>query len=224
MRYLILPFLLLAAINIRHEIPLIKRETTYDGCKQQLTEQRLQLAHALKNYNKDSIYKVAGSLLQEAIATTYFEWWKNRPWDYYGKTEKPDSGSIACGYFVTTILKHCGVSLDRVALAEDYSENMIKKLVTKNHIKKFVPYDNDIFVNYIKAQGDGLYVIGLDNHTGFISCKQGEVWFVHSSVLTGRVVKEKAIDATTLTYNRYGVTGCLTKDTAFIGKWLRVCR
>src|SRR5687768_9423034 len=51
-------------------------------------------------------------LLEEAkkkfllnIETRLFPFWEGTDWDFNGTTEVPGKGSIACGYFVTTILR-----------------------------------------------------------------------------------------------------------------------
>jgi len=61
-------------------------------------------------------------------------------------------------------------------------------------------------------------VTGLDYHTGFISCENGEVWFINSSA--SGVIKELAVNSTPIIYNHYGVIGCLSSDIALLKKWL----
>lgn len=171
-------------------------------------------------YDKDKniYYDKAGKLLHHLVADSFFHYWQGTPWDFYGKTQCPQKGSIACGYFVSTVLDHAGVPVDRVDLAEIASESMIKKVVSSPHIKHYVPFNLPQFAADIKSRGDALYIIGLDYHTGFISCEKGQVWIIHSGA--EGVVKEAAGSANTLIYNQYGVTGCLTSDHALIKRWV----
>jgi hypothetical protein len=77
------------------------------------------------------------------------------------------------------------------------------------------------FVAELSKKGNGVYLAGLDNHTGFIVVKNHEVYFIHSSVISpGCVVREKAIESVALQKNRYTVLGCLTADPAFMKAWL----
>lgn len=152
------------------------------------------------------------------MADSFYNFWEGTPWKFYGKTQCPKHGAIACGYFVSTVLQDAGVPVDRIDLAEIASENMIKKLVMQNSMQNFVPFDLQKFIETIKQKGDALYVIGLDYHTGFISCENGEVWFIHPSA--SGVIKELAVNSTPIIYNHYGVTGCLSSDTALLKKWL----
>src|ERR1700741_5295000 len=48
--------------------------------------------------------------------------WYGTPWGFYGTTEEPGQGTIACGYFVTTVLRDAGCSLQRIKLAQYPSE------------------------------------------------------------------------------------------------------
>lgn len=160
----------------------------------------------------------AGKLLHHLVADSFYTYWAGTPWDFSGKTQCPRKGAIACGYFVTAVLQDAGVPVNRIDLAEIASETMIKKLVQPKSIKHYVPFDLPQFIEDIKQRGDALYVIGLDYHTGFISFKNGQVWIIHSGV--DGVVKELAEHASTLIYNRYGVTGCISSDTTLLRKWL----
>ncbi len=102
------------------------------------------------------------------------------------------------------MLQDVGVPVDRIDLAEIASENIIKKLVMPNSMQHFVPFDLQKFIETIKQKGDALYVVGLDYHTGFISCENGEVWFIHSSA--SEVIKELPVNSTPIIYNHYGIT------------------
>jgi hypothetical protein len=50
-------------------------------------------------------------------------------WDYNGYTNTPKNGVIACGYFVSTTLKHFGFNLNRYDVAKKYSSSIVKTLV-----------------------------------------------------------------------------------------------
>lgn len=175
------------------------------------------------NINPDSVLQVAATSFHFLISHTLYEYWKGTIWDFYGITDTPGMGYIACGYFVTTLLRDVGVKLNRVVLAKSYSERMIKSLLQSSQIKKYVPSNLKRIMNELIAGGNNLYLIGLDNHTGFISVEDDEVWFIHSSALSpGCVVKEKAASCAFLSFNYYTVLGCLTGDKTFLKRWLGV--
>lgn len=147
--------------------------------------------------------------------------WSGTMWSFSGKTEMPGEGSIACGYFVTTVLRDLGVNLNRNRLAQLPSEGMIRDLVSEKSIQRFnkVPIHN--FVKDVKKSGKGLYVVGLDTHTGFILFDDRGVWFIHASgSFPFCVVKQKASEANILMKSKYRVLGKLSDDKQFIEKYI----
>lgn len=137
-----------------------------------------------------------------------FPFWYGTPWHFYGTTQVPGRGKIACGYFVTTVLEDMGVKLDRIRLAQATSESMIKELIPANKISRFSNKSIQTFIKAVQQEGDGVYIVGLDTHNGFITCENKKVFFVHSS---GRypwcVVKEEALYSGTLVDSKYRVLG-----------------
>jgi hypothetical protein len=184
--------------------------------------------HVLKNNLRKRLKAGDREMMQESVECftdliyqSYFKIWDGTPWEFYGTTRTPQKGSIACGYFVSTVLEDMGVPIKRVEMAKTYSEKMIRTLVQPEYIKKYTPFNLVQFVAELSKKGNGVYLAGLDNHTGFIVVKNHEVYFIHSSVISpGCVVREKAIESVALQKNRYTVLGCLTADPAFMKAWL----
>ena len=142
-------------------------------------------------------------------------------WDFNGTTEVPQQGKIACGYFVTTVLRDAGWKVQRARLAQQTSENIILSLTTDAYVKRFRRVTIDDFVNTVKKWGPGIYVVGLDIHIGFIVNTGDEVYFIHSSYVEPyTVVREKATESKILAASNYRVLGKLTADDLFIKKWL----
>jgi hypothetical protein len=172
--------------------------------------------------NKKEVLETSRKLFITSIYNEIFPDWYGTDWDFYGTTETPKQGKIACGYFVTTILRDAGVRVQRVSLAQQASENIIKSLTTDAYIKRFRNIAIEKFVADVKNSGAGLYVVGLDVHVGFILHDGSEVWFIHSSYgEPSEVVKEKALESAILSSSKYRVTGKISADDNFILKWLR---
>lgn len=132
--------------------------------------------------------------------------WYGTPWDFNGTTEVPGQGQIACGYFVTTTLRDAGMKINRVKMAQCVEQNLLYDLCTD--FKKFSNKPLDYFVQSVERSGFGLYIVGLDNHTGYLYHDGKEVWFIHSGVLPPRcALKEKAIQSETLRRSAYRVYG-----------------
>ena len=157
---------------------------------------------------KNSPNSFTKQTLLNNIRDSLFTCWLGTPWDFYGTTEEPNNGKIACGYFVTTLLRDMGVTVDRIRHAQCASEEMIKAVCIKNSIHRFSNESIPSFIDEIKKNGTGLYVVGLDYHTGFILNDGEEIYFIHANYAGKKVVeKEIANKSAVLGTSQYKVIG-----------------
>ena len=137
--------------------------------------------------------------------------WMGTEWTFSGTSRTPGQGSIACGYFVTTTLEQAGVAVDRVRLAQAASEKMILETTSRESIRRYSDASLEDFLSGVRGQGEGYYIVGLDNHTGFLKVEQdGTIAFIHSGPGKG-VVNESPANAPELVNSRYRVTGKIIK-------------
>jgi len=175
------------------------------------------------NKEKDAVLNEAREQVLEVITNSVFPAWYGTIWAYSGMTTQPREGFIACGYFVTTVLKQTGLSINRVKLAQAASETMINAINNKRHMKRFRKVALPKFVNAVKELGAGLFIVGLDNHTGFLFYDEKVVYFIHSSYqFPFSVLKEKALESQILQDSKYRVIGKLFNDNAAMRRWLGV--
>lgn len=168
---------------------------------------------------KDSLVKVAKAYVVDKICNEVFNEWYGTPWDFNGTTQVPREGGIACGYFVTTVLRDAGFNLPRVKWAQLAAEQIILKCC--RDVKRFRNAPVEDAEAWLRTQEDGLYVTGLDCHVGFIMKQKGEVFFVHSSYYhreTG-VMKEKLKGENPFNDSKYRVIGKVSDDN-MIRNWL----
>ena len=161
-----------------------------------------------------------GKLLVTSIRDSIFPFWKGTPWAFHGTTETPGKGKIACGYFVTTVLRDIGVPVKRAAYAQMASEDMIKKLVHEKYIYRFSKQPLYSILQQVRKKGTAVYIVGLDNHVGFLVYQNNEAYFIHSS---GRfpfcVISEPALKSRVLHDSKYHVLGCISCDDDFLDRW-----
>jgi hypothetical protein len=163
----------------------------------------------------------ARTLLTRSIQDGLFPAWYGTAWDFNGTTEVPRQGKIACGYFVSTVLRDAGYKVERVRLAQQASENIILSLTTDPFVRRFRRVAIGDFVSAVKEWGPGIYIVGLDVHVGFIVNTGDEVYFIHSSYVDPyTVVKEKAVESRILVSSNYRVLGKVFADDRFISNWL----
>jgi hypothetical protein len=163
----------------------------------------------VKTTKKKSLEAIP-SYLETCLRDSVFAYWYDTPWDFYGTTEEPRKGNIACGYFVTTTLKHLGLNIDRVFLAQQASSVLIKEVCDEESIKVFSNSHYKNMKEYVQKYSGNIFIAGLDNHVGFIVKEDSELYFVHSSgIQPFKVVKEKVDDAGLLVYSKYHMVGHL---------------
>jgi len=163
----------------------------------------------------------AGTVFANVITHKIFPHWYGTFWSFNGTTQLPGRGSIACGYFVTTVLRDAGLKIDRSRLAQMPSEQMIRSLVAKKHIRQFSHQPIGVFVEAIHKSGPGLYLVGLDDHTGFLVYNSQGIWFVHASgAFPFCVISENAIESAILNKSGYRVVGKISADRNVLQKWL----
>jgi hypothetical protein len=189
----------------------------YDSCKKAIA--------IIKRQNKTNWPKLSKAEKEKcfahAVTKTITPAWLGTKWDFNGITQVPQKGKIACGYFVTTVLRDAGLPIERVKLAQCASEKLVTTLVQDKYIKRFSGVAMDNFMAYLKLNGFGLYLIGLDNHTGFIFNDGVDIWFIHSSIAGTRdVQEEKAANSTILKNSKYRIVGKVSGDELLLEKWI----
>ncbi len=189
----------------------------YDSCKKQVAlikQKNAKKWRILTTQQKEQIFT-------KTIVENIIPPWIGTEWDFNGTSQTPQQGSIACGYFVTTVLQDGGVQLARIKLAQCTSEQMITTLVKPNLIKRFSNLPMTNFIASIKQMGYGLYIVGLDNHTGFIYNDGKIIHFIHSTFVgTKNVQWENAEKSWVLSSSKYKVLGKISEDEGVLEGWI----
>lgn len=198
-------------------------QTSYLTIKANTEQQRLKFSQEYSRYKGDSVQqKIIINQAQAYVLKdidTYFKAWYTTPWAFHGHTQTPRNGKIACGYFITTTLQDMGFKIPRIKWAQLASEDMIKKLT--NQTKRFRNKPMADVVNYIETKGEGLYIVGLDNHVGYIYYSNKQMRFVHSNYYYPAigVMSEKLIGRNPLNDSKYRIIGKIL-DNEMISKWI----
>ena len=128
---------------------------------------------------RSMVLQSARSFLIRALRDSLFPAWTGTPWDYNGHCDAPLAGEIACGYFVSTPVRHCGFNLNRYKLAQQYSFDIVKVLcgepvqrIGNGNLKQLLAWIGD--------QPDDLYIVGLDNHVGWLLHERDSTFMIHS--------------------------------------------
>jgi hypothetical protein len=196
--------------NYQNAPPTVNNKVDYNEFKKSVNNNK----NLLVNHPTRDIRNYLFKLIDEDI----YNYWVGTPWDFYGKTQQPKTGGIACGYFVTTTLTDLGFKIDRVGLAECRSGDMIKKLCVGIH--SF--YSLNKLNSYLAKQPiNSVFIIGLDFHTGYVVKTAAGCYFFHSYYINKQgVIREKINASQSLSTNKFFMIGSLTANTNLLRKWV----
>ncbi len=201
---------------------LLTQPTPYTTLKQRIEADRLRFTAryaSADSADRIAVVDSARNYLFDRITLDIIPAWYGTPWDFNGTTRTPGTGTIACGYFVNTVLQDAGFKLPRIKWSQMAAEPITVKLC--HRIKRFRDRPVSDVVTYIQTQGDGLYKVGLDNHVGFIVARNGIVRFVHSNYYQREVgVMSEPLDGNNpLAHSRYRIVGSVLGDALVIA-WI----
>lgn len=196
----------------------VSASASYETVKQQIASKRKQLA------SKDWDLAAIGQSFKEALVYQIMPFWAGTPWSFEGHISKPQTGHIACGYFVSTTLQHVGVNLNRYRLAQQSPINEAKSLaldIEVQEISEGSPANNSTAIN--QALQEGIHFIGFDqSHVGFVLKEQGQLYLIHSNYLGNTGVELEAVEDSEVfsSYDRFYLVE-LSTNPAFLKAWLQ---
>jgi hypothetical protein len=187
-----------------------------------IATQRRELENARLQYGEsEKLWNTARLLYCQSFAALAGQW-LGTPWDFNGTTQKPREGKIACGYFVTTLLRDAGFDVERSRLGQQASEIIAKTMTTHEFMRIRSGEPLADFVAACRKHAPGVYLVGLDFHTGYLVNDGAELWFVHAAYGTSAqyVIVEKAGESAYLDHSKYRHVAFLTEDRKFLRGWL----
>ena len=215
----ILASLMLFCYNFNPDLTFLKLSNNkYDSLGNTELQKEYQEQLKIIKSKKKNIENIdsLGIYLHTQLTSEVFPAWYGTEWDYNGYTNTPREGIVACGYFVSTTLRHVGFNLNRFDLAKMYSSSIVKSLCTSPTTFDDI---NNMFA-HILEKDDNLYVLGLSNHVGFIEKKNGTIYFIHSNYIGAVAVeKELAKNSEALYSSDLFVLGNITGNLNLMKKW-----
>ena len=171
-------------------------------------------------YNKEFNKGEIKSYLLQTLSHDIFPAWEGTDWEFNGVTQEPGKGSIACGYFVMTTLEDVGFKVNRVKFAQQASSKIIISLCDQDQVKVFGNKSFEQFYQYVKKSKNELFIVGLDNHVGFVLNEGGKLYAIHSVAWPQDcVVKERLEVAKAFRDSKVHYVGNLLESTVTLKKW-----
>ncbi len=197
----------------------------YEVLVTELERWRLELAgrHAKARTEAErKAVEADARLILEFSLPAMMRCWLGTPWDFHGTAAKPGDSGIACGYFVSTVLRDAGFRLDRYRLAQQPSENILRSFLPKEACGLTVGQAYETFAGQLSESEHGIYLVGLDTHVAFIVVGNDGFRFIHSSgSRPWCVVEENSETAEVLRKSNWRMLGHLTASGPVIRRWLR---
>lgn len=159
-----------------------------------------------------------GKAFEAYLLNEIVPFWYGTEWDFNGYTDVPGQGVIACGYFVSTTLKHAGLKINRYKMAQQAGlhEAQTLALIDKNY--RTIYGIDELMKTLQRDYTDGLYFAGLDNHVGYLYIKNGTPYFLHSNYIEDRVQIQKAYYADAFQSEVYVIAEISTNEE-LMEKW-----
>ncbi len=211
-------------IIIEHEVKPEPDAERYETLVAELERWRgdLRKAHARARTaeEKAAVEKDARVIL-ELVMPEMMRCWLGTPYDFNGTAEKPGGGKVACGYFVSTVIRDAGFRVNRYKLAQQPSGNILRTFLKSESCLLKVGQDFESYAEWMEGLEPGVYLIGLDSHVGFIVNGAEGMRFYHSSRWQDRgVVDEPGNKAGALRYSNWRMIGGFTAEPDVIRTWL----
>jgi hypothetical protein len=161
---------------------------SYEQARVDLESTRQTLAPQWSK-DKAGTRKKAKQALLEYLDGQAFPAWSGTPWAFSGTSTTPKEGTIACGYFVTTVMEQAHLRIERVRLAQQASAFLVSTLARGSAVEWLRPAGAKEALTEMRSRfPDGLLVVGFDLHVGFIRVDGERAQFCHSSYLEPGVV------------------------------------
>ena len=198
----------------------------YAALIDQLDSQRQQLKQDYLNApTADKKHEVLGhaSYVLEETLPQMMRCWLGHPYDFNGTATIPgEEKKIACGYFVSVIMRDAGFDINRIRVAQQPSQNIIRTFVdhkSNYEVKVGTPYPE--YVDYLVENYEGIQIVGLDTHVAFIVIRDGEMRYIHATAGSDRCVVDEGRDnAASLMYSNYRVISNISRNADVIRRWL----
>ena len=102
---------------------------------------------------------------------------------------------VGCSYFVTAIAQGAGLRLDdRFRFAQAPALHIQRAFARgRGAVHRYLSIPAERLEREIAALGDGLYLIGLDVHVGFVVVDRGAVRLLHASYTGARQVSDELL-------------------------------
>lgn len=192
---------------------------TYPESRRELAEQgrACQVAFSAGQIGLDSV----GRAFTRHFLAEIIPHWFGTPWSFYGHTEVPGQGNIACGYFVSTTLLHTGLRLNRYQLAQQGPADEALMLSLGDTVRVCRRGAAAALAQWRNQLREGLYFIGLGgSHVGFLLHQGGGLYMLHANYVGPVAVQlQPAAESVLMGFQEFYLAD-ITYNRRLMERWL----
>ncbi|MFN8255107.1 MAG: hypothetical protein U0W24_05420 [Bacteroidales bacterium] len=197
----------------------------YNDLKNQIAQKRTEFQKnwekALGTKEKEMVINSARTYITETLINKIFPFWYGTKWSLSGYSEVPNQGETGCSYFVSNTLKHMGFKVNRYKLAQQNSRNIPQSVQMNDSLTLFTNIDKENFINkFPGTKKEGLYIIGLDCHVGYLLARKNELFFIHSSYAYPLIVQAEFVKHSKVFSSANYFIADFTTNNSLIINWL----
>jgi len=201
-------------------------EGDYNQLKKQIKVKRQEFYNSYLKADdnlKEKILQEAGNYLFDNLLNKIIPFWYNTPWCLSGYSNIPQDGTVGCSYFVSNTLLACGFNLNRYRLAQTDPIAGSRSLTFSDSVVNYIRNDSieKVASNILKNHTEGLYIVGLDMHVGYLLIYKSKLYFIHSAYYPPNVVCMERFEKATgiLGSSNYYITP-ITSNRKLLEKWI----
>ena len=202
-----------------------KSNESYERVREDILSMRESLRSKYRESDADidsTDIERARQAVTHGLIEQIFPHWYGTEWDFDGYTDRPGEGTVACGYFVSTTLKHCGFNLNRFTMAQQWPYHEALTISLTDTLVAILKPEGGM-TKYFQDHGisDGLYFAGLDMHVGYLYRRAPDLFFIHSNYIDSLAVMVELADSSKA-FNNSGLyyIAPITSNDALIRKWI----
>ena len=191
----------------------------YPASRNYLDEQRrrCQAAFSAGQLDLDSV----GRVFTRHFLAEIIPHWYGTAWSFYGHTELPGQGNIACGYFVSTTLLHAGLRLNRYRLAQAGPADEALMLSLGDTVRVYRGGAAAALERWRSQLREGLYFVGLGgSHVGFLLHQAGRLYLLHSNYVGPVAVQLQPVEESVLMGFQEFYLADITYNRRLMEHWL----
>jgi hypothetical protein len=179
---------------------------------------------------RPAVLAEARAFVVSAIIDELFPAWMGTPWGLGAQSDasRPHQPGkvVGCSYFITAVLQNAGLELEsRRRFAQAPSLWIQRALLPYGgQVHRFGSVPAPELRARVAALGDGLYLVGLDYHVGFLVVRGAGVRIVHASFFPPQAVVSEPVESSAAiegSRNKGYWVSRLFGDDRLVDLWLR---